>query len=65
MMDGIVLEPEQEELFGVLVEASRAVPRDRRQKFIAFQNLGNALAKLAHPGVPKVIQVSTLAISRY
>ena len=49
----IILEKEQEGLLTVLVEASRNVPRDRRQKFIAVQTLGRTLAIVSHPGLPK------------
>jgi len=50
--ENVLLEKEQEELLMVLVEASRNVPREQRQKFIAVQTLGRTLAEVIHPGLP-------------
>jgi len=47
----LLLEPEQEELLCLLVEASRKVPRDEGQEFKYCYDLnGN---RLSHPGLPK------------
>jgi hypothetical protein len=45
----ILLEPEQKELFKVLVEASRNVPRQNRQKFFAIDYMGGS--NIIHPGL--------------
>jgi hypothetical protein len=48
-MDRVPLEQEQEELLAIMVEASRAVPREQRQAFLVIQSMdGN---HLLHPGV--------------
>ncbi len=48
-MDLVPLEPEQEELLAIMVEAGRAIPREQRQPFLLIQSMdGN---HLLHPGV--------------
>lgn len=51
MADETALEPEQEELLAALVEAHRAVPRDKRRKFYFGTAQGNP-NNLHHPGLP-------------
>lgn len=46
----ILLEPEQKELFKTLVEASRNVSRQNRQKFFAIDYMGGS--DIIHPGLP-------------
>jgi len=53
MFDHILLEDEQIDLLCVLVEASRNVSKDERQKFHAFNTLNRRLANVIHPGLPK------------
>jgi len=53
MFDHILLEDEQVQLLSVLVEASRNVPTEERQKFHAAQTLGQHLAFIIHQGMPK------------
>jgi hypothetical protein len=48
---GILLEDEPKELLSVLVEASRRVPRDQRQKFMVAKH--SPLSILLHPGLPR------------
>jgi hypothetical protein len=48
--DGLTLEPEQEDLLKVLVEATRKVPRDQRQKFLLLKTSGPDFIR--HPGLP-------------
>jgi len=54
MFDNILLEPEQTDLLVLLVEASRSVPREQRQKFIAAGPMACAPPnhRLIHPGLP-------------
>jgi hypothetical protein len=47
----VLLEPEQEELLKALVEATRNVPRNERQKFIFTQSWGPG-DRISHPGLP-------------
>jgi len=47
-----VLEEEQRYLLCVLVEASRNVPKDRRQKFLLRQDIRDCLSILKHEGLP-------------
>jgi hypothetical protein len=48
-MDLVPLEQDQEELLAIMVEASRAIPREQRQPFLLIQAMdGN---HLLHPGV--------------
>jgi len=49
MLDSILLEPEQEELLDELVEASRNVPRNQREKFRIFRFMGGS--SLQHSGL--------------
>jgi len=51
MFDTILLEVAQKDLLSDLVEASRAVPREERQKFLFIQLIG-AGSSLRHPGLP-------------
>src|SRR4029450_11875395 len=44
-----------EELLARLVEASRNVPSDERQRFIAFQTLGSPQHTVIHPGLPSQV----------
>ncbi len=53
MFDHILLEEEQINLLCTLVEASRNVPREKRQKFHAVQTLGKHSADIIHEGLPK------------
>jgi len=53
MLSSILLEKEQKDLLEVLVEASRNVSLDKRQKFFAVETLGSHLARILHPGLPK------------
>ena len=46
----ILLEPEQKDLFKALVEASRNVTRQNRQKFFALDYMGGS--DIIHPGLP-------------
>jgi hypothetical protein len=50
--DNVLLEDSQRELLGVMVEAQRRVPKDRRQKFLVSGEMGTALAPLIHEGLP-------------
>jgi len=50
MTDGVLLQPEQEELLKALVEASRNVPRDERQEFRLLTD-GDGTSVM-HPGLP-------------
>lgn len=54
MFQNILLEPEQEELLVKLVEASRNVPREQRQKFLYSDVWGNDDSRVAvrHDGFP-------------
>jgi hypothetical protein len=47
------LEDVQTELLMFLVEASRNVSRERRQKFLVVQDHSSRLASIIHPGLPK------------
>lgn len=47
----VLLEPEQEELLKALVEATRNVPRNERQKLIFTQSWGPR-DRISHPGLP-------------
>lgn len=63
-MSDIPLLPEQEQLLAQMVEASRGIPRDQRQKFLLINTMAGSY--LIHPGLParpKVIaeDVETLA----
>ena len=51
MFENIVLEPVQEELLTVIVEAARNVARDQRIKFLVAQSVGED--SLIHPGIPE------------
>lgn len=46
----ILLEPEQKDLFKALVEASRNITRQNRQKFFAIDYMGGS--DIIHPGLP-------------
>jgi hypothetical protein len=46
----ILLEPEQEQLLVTVVEASRNVSRDQRQKFFVFEGIRDN--SISHPGLP-------------
>ncbi len=50
MYDEILLEQEQESLLFALVEASRNIPKDQRQKFMFIQTAGDSWIR--HPGLP-------------
>src|SRR6266511_1582243 len=50
MTDGVLLQPEQEELLKALVEASRNVPRDEREEFHLLTD-GDGTSVM-HPGLP-------------
>ncbi len=50
MTNGVVLEPEQEQLLRTFVEAARNVPRDQREKFL-FVTVGEG-SFVQHPGLP-------------
>jgi hypothetical protein len=52
MFENLLLEKEQEELLDVLVEASRNVSRDQRQKFYASESIGETQAVIIHRGLP-------------
>ena len=49
--NGILLEPEQEELLSSIIEAVRNTPREERQKFLVIQTSGGDF--LHHPGMKK------------
>ena len=49
MFDDVLLEPEQAELLTRLVDAARNQPRDKRQKFFAYQTFGGD--SINHPGL--------------
>lgn len=51
MFDQIVLEPEQEELLAMLVNAQRSLQRNEREKFITVQT-GQGPFIVMHPGLP-------------
>lgn len=51
MLDGIQLEGDQKELLSKLVVATRKLPREKKQGFVAFQPAGCNLAKVRHPGL--------------
>ncbi|HEV8424514.1 MAG TPA: hypothetical protein VGS14_04940 [Actinomycetes bacterium] len=53
-MNGVLLEREQEDLLKVLVEASRNVPRDQRQRFMFTQSWGPG-DRIQHPGLPNQV----------
>ena len=46
----VVLEPAQEELLSILVEAARSLPRDRRERFNFSRSLSGDF--IIHPGLP-------------
>jgi hypothetical protein len=50
VFDSILLEPEQVDLLLLIVEASRATPRDNRHKFLVARTMGGD--HLIHPGIP-------------
>lgn len=50
MFESILLEKEQEELLFILVEATRNVPQQQRQKFYAITSVGSTLSHILHPG---------------
>jgi len=52
MLDSILIEKEQKDLLEVLVETSRNVPLEKRQKFFAIETMESHLANLLHPGLP-------------
>ena len=52
LLDSTPLEDEQRELLQALVEASRNVPRDQREEFVAIVTLGSSLSSVKHPGLP-------------
>lgn len=52
MFDHIILEPEQKELFCVMVDAARSVPRQEREKFMAVKT--NQGVYLLHRGLRNV-----------
>lgn len=52
-MHGIILESEQEELLTILVEASRSLPREKRQKFWYNETLGHLHGAIIHPALPR------------
>jgi hypothetical protein len=49
----VPLDADQEELLTILVEASRAVPRDQRHEFIYVESFGGG-ASLIHNGVSAI-----------
>jgi hypothetical protein len=49
-MNGVLLEREQEDLLKALVEATRNIPRDQRQKFLFLKTMGPDFIR--HPGLP-------------
>jgi hypothetical protein len=51
MFDHLILEPEQKDLFILIVEASRSLKRNERTKFLVAQSLDGDI--LLHPGVPE------------
>ena len=51
-MDIMPLEDEQKELLYQVVEASRNVPREKRQKFYTYEPAFSALSPIDHPGLP-------------
>ncbi len=50
MTDGVLLQPEQEDLLVTLVEATRNLPRSQRQQFLFAQTYGGS--DIQHPGLP-------------
>lgn len=52
MLDRIALQVEQEDLLAVLVEASRNVPKERRQTFLVLEPVSGVQAFVLHPGLP-------------
>lgn len=51
-MSMVPLEDEQEELLAIMVEASRAVPRDQRHEFLFLRHMGGSV--LAHQGMAAI-----------
>jgi hypothetical protein len=51
-LNNILLEPEQEELLSLIVEAARNTPREKRQKFLVIRALGSE-DYIIHPGIKK------------
>lgn len=52
VMNRVPLEQEQEELLAIMVEASRAVPRDQRHEFLFLQHFGGCA--LVHQGMAAI-----------
>src|SRR6266498_3147039 len=50
MLDGVLLQPEQEELLVALVEATRNLPRGQRERFMFAPTLDSST--IQHPGLP-------------
>src|SRR6266540_1266016 len=50
MLDGVLLQPEQEGLLVSLVEATRNLPRGQREQFIFAPTFGGS--DIQHPGLP-------------
>ena len=57
MFHHILLEPEQEELLVQLVEASRSVPREKREPFLIVPWSSESHYQINHPGFPRNLQV--------
>lgn len=51
-MNRVPLEKEQEELLGILVEASRAIPREQRQAFLVIETMDGT--DVLHPGMAAI-----------
>lgn len=51
MFEHVLLEPEQEQLLSMLVEAAQSIPRDERRKFVFRDAFGGG--RLYHPGLPE------------
>jgi hypothetical protein len=51
MFDHVVLEPDQKDLFMLIVEASRNVEKNERRKFLVVQSKDGD--SLLHPGIPR------------
>lgn len=52
MLDQMVLQKEQEDLLGKLVEATRNVPGDQREPFFALPIHNGECNTFSHPGFP-------------
>lgn len=54
MFEHIVLEPDQQQLLGELVEIERSVPREKRGRFLVAQSMGSHTDTFIHNGGPRL-----------